>query len=74
MAKVESRGAIARKHGKRLKAKIFAAKIQERNRVQIPIKNINRICKFLGLSNLDDFVLVFEIKSIRSSEGIEFLQ
>ncbi len=55
------------------KALKFAAIVRERNRIQLPIKNVRRIEKELGMPSMNNYLIVIEIKSIKSSQGVEFL-
>ena len=56
-----------------MRALTFKSRIHQKNRLTIPIANINEICRQLGVPTFQKYYIVCEIKSIQSSDGIEFL-
>ena len=57
-----------------MKALNFAQVVRERSRVTIPKYNVITLCRELGMPSIDGYILTFEIKSIKSPQGTEFLE
>ena len=57
-----------------MKALNFAQVVREKSRVTIPKANVTSLCRELGMPSIDGYILIFEIKSIKSPHGVEFLE
>ncbi|MGH7900324.1 MAG: hypothetical protein ACRENZ_01160 [Thermodesulfobacteriota bacterium] len=52
-----------------MKAANFVTVVRSRGRITIPHKNVEEICRVLGITTMDDTAVVFEIKKIILSNG-----
>ena len=52
-----------------MKAANFVTILRDRNRITIPQCNLKEICRVIGIPNLDNAAIVFEIKKIMLNNG-----
>lgn len=56
-----------------MKALTFSAIGRTKHRLTLPQKHVDAIIRELGIPSLDNYIITCEIKSIKSPQGIEFL-
>lgn len=57
-----------------MKALKFTAVSRTKNRLTLPQKHVDAIMRELGVPRLDNYIITCEIKSIKSPQGVEFLE
>lgn len=56
-----------------MKALTSSCRIRSRNRIQLPIKTMRKLCTELGMPQMEGYAITFKIISIVSPDGIEFI-